>query len=72
MSNYTNLTLSKFKDRDIANLDLYELTEYETATLMNEVIKLIEMSVQNERQFQRVKFQIMAEFHKYYDKIKDR
>jgi hypothetical protein len=72
----TLLSLNTFKlpNGEFKNTDDMSDEEYQRfvlAKLMNSVIEITEMSIANDRQFSRAKFEIMAAFHKALEDSKE-
>lgn len=68
------LSIANYKDAqgnlvDPKTLSEEEQTKYHLASLMKNVIEVLEMAVDNDRVFTRSKFEIMAKFHAALEQI---
>ena len=67
MSNFKNSITGEFVDP--STLSGSDKIDYYLSTLLKKVIETLEMSVTNDRVFNRSKFQIMADFHKIREEM---
>ena len=59
----TQLSVNRFKEKDIEQLSPLEYEDYVLSTLMQKVIQVLEGSIQSDRIFSNARFKIFGEFY---------
>lgn len=71
------LSINRFKDPngdlvDPTTLPNKDFNAFHTAKLMKSVIEVLEVSIHNDRIFNRAKFDVMAKFHDFFGALDTR